>query len=129
MEVSRYVNLFYAIVFITAMVVFNKAIVMIWDAFERLPDLAIVGSAITLTNLIAVILAAAVTYWLYAKDEYRTYVSEVIVELKKVTWPSAEETKRSTVIVIVFTILVSLFLAGTDQVWRYLTDLILVQGS
>ena len=126
MEVSRYVNLAYALAFILAVITFNKAVEAIWEGIERLPEVGLVGSTITLTDAIAVVLAAALTFYLYRREDYRTYVSEVMLELKKVTWPNWEETKRGTLVVILFTIVLSAFLWGSDQLWRYLTDLLLL---
>lgn len=128
MEVSRYVNLFYALCFITAVVVFDKLAKQIWEAVETLPDVSIVGNTITLTGVLAVVIAAGLVFWAYNREDYRTYVSEVIMELKKVTWPTFEQTKRSTLIVGGFTVVVSLYLFGMDSIWRYLTDLLLIHG-
>lgn len=126
MEVSRYVNLTYALGFILAVLTFNKAIAAIWEAFERLPNVGLVGNTITLTDAIGVVLAAILMAYLYKREDYRTYVSEVVLELKKVTWPSWDETKRGTLVVIIFTVVLSAFLWGPDQFWKYLTDLLLL---
>mgnify|MGYP001544377057 CR=1 FL=1 len=126
MEVSRYTNLTYALGFILALLTLNKAVAAIWEGFEKLPDIGIVGNTITLSNLIAVLLAAGLTLYMYKKEGYRTYVSEVMLELKKVTWPGWDETKRSTLVVILFTVVLSAFLWGSDQFWKYLTDFILL---
>lgn len=126
MEVSRYVNLTYAIGFMIAVVTLNKAVQAIWEGFERLPDIGIVGNTITLTDVIAVGLSAILVIYLYKREDYRTYLSEVMLELKKVTWPNWEETKRGTLVVILFTLVLSGFLWGSDQIWRYLTDLLLL---
>ena len=126
MEVSRYVNLAYALGFILAVITFNKAVGAIWEGFERLPDMGLVGNTITITDAIAVLLGAVLMIYLYKREDYRTYVSEVMLELKKVTWPSWDETKRGTLVVILFTIVLSGFLWGSDQFWKYLTDLLLL---
>ncbi|MEZ4460882.1 MAG: preprotein translocase subunit SecE [bacterium] len=128
MEVSRYVNLFYASCFIIAVVIFNKLVRQIWDAVEQLQDVSIVGNTITLTSVLAVVLAAGLTAYAFKREDYRAYVSEVVIELKKVTWPTFEQTKRSTFIVGAFTVVVSLYLFGMDTIWRYLTDLLLIHG-
>ena len=128
MEVSRYVNLFYATCFIIAVVVFHKLVQQIWEFAEQLPDFSIVGNTITLTTLLAFAMAVGLMFWLYSKEDYRSYLTEVVIELKKVSWPSFEETKRSTLIVGIFTVVVSLFLFGMDTIWRFLTDLLLIHS-
>lgn len=42
------------------------------------------------------------------------FLREVKTELKKVTWPSREQTISSTVVVIIFVIIISLFLGLSD---------------
>lgn len=128
MEVSRYVNLFYAACFITAIVVFNKFVHQIWEAVEQLQDVSILGNTITLTSVLAVVIAAGLVAYCYRREDYRAYVSEVVIELKKVTWPTFEQTKHSTLIVGGFTIVVSLYLFVMDSIWRFLTDLLLIHG-
>lgn len=128
MEISRYVNLFYAACFIIAVVVFNKLVEQIWESFEQLPDVSIVGNTITLTTLLAFAGAVGLMVYLYKREDYQAYVAEVVIELKKVSWPSFEETKRSTLIVGAFTVVVSLYLFGMDTIWRYLTDLLLIHS-
>lgn len=42
------------------------------------------------------------------------YVRDVIAELKKVTWPTWEELKGSTMVVIVFSIIMGFYIAVID---------------
>jgi len=42
------------------------------------------------------------------------YIREVITELKKVTWPTRAETIKLTVVVLVISILVGVFIGGLD---------------
>jgi len=128
MEVSRYVNLFYATMLVIAVVTANKLVAEIWDRVDVLKDISIVGNTITLTTLLGVALGVGVIVWAYRREDYRTHVSEVVIELHKVTWPTMDETKRSTLVVIIFTIIVSLYLAGIDRIFSYLTDLLLLHG-
>jgi preprotein translocase subunit SecE len=45
------------------------------------------------------------------------FIREVVSELKKVTWPTREETVKLTVIVIVISILVGAFIGGLDSIF------------
>lgn len=45
------------------------------------------------------------------------YVSESIVEMKKVTWPSKKETYRYTLLVIAISLSVAVFLWILDQIF------------
>ena len=44
-------------------------------------------------------------------------MDEVIVELKKVTWPSKDDVMKSTWVVLVCIVIISLVLAGFDVLW------------
>lgn len=48
------------------------------------------------------------------------YFKEVKSELKKVTWPSREETISYTVLVILFSLAMVVFLGGLDFLFSYL---------
>ena len=129
MEVSRYVNLAYALFFMVCIVTFYKAVDAIWERFE-LPNFQIAGDQLTLVTLVAVAVSAALTFYCYKiREDYLAYVTEVVLELKKVTWPTWEETKRATLVVIIFTIVVSGFIFLADQFWNYATDLLLMPGA
>jgi preprotein translocase subunit SecE len=53
------------------------------------------------------------------------FLREAKAELKKVTWPGKTQIWYSTIIVIVFTLCVSLYLGGIDVVLQWLFSLIL----
>ena len=46
-------------------------------------------------------------------------------EFRKVTWPTKEETVRSTTVVVLFTIIVAGALAGYDWIWGEVTSRVL----
>jgi len=46
----------------------------------------------------------------------RTYIGEVVEELKKVTWPDWPQLKNSTLVILVFIMIVSLVIFAMDQV-------------
>jgi len=44
------------------------------------------------------------------------YLQEVAKEMRKVTWPTQQELISNTVVTIVATIVISLFIFGTDRI-------------
>lgn len=52
------------------------------------------------------------------------FVKEVVAELKKVTWPTREETIKLTVVVIVISVLVGAFIGGLDSLFLKITTLL-----
>lgn len=53
------------------------------------------------------------------------YITEVREELKKVTYPTRDEVMRLTVIVVILSIVVALFLAGLDYIFARLVEVLL----
>ena len=49
----------------------------------------------------------------------RQFAQEVQVEMKKVTWPSREELRGSTMVVIVMVILVAIFIGVIDRILSF----------
>lgn len=47
----------------------------------------------------------------------KRFIEEVIAELKKVTWPTRDETIKLTVVVIVISVIVGAFIGGLDSLF------------
>jgi preprotein translocase subunit SecE len=56
---------------------------------------------------------------------FQNYIKDVIAELRKVTWPTREELKGSTITVIVFSIMCTLYVFSVDFVLGRLVSFIL----
>jgi preprotein translocase subunit SecE len=65
--------------------------------------------------------AGTVVVWV---DSARTYIREVVVELKKVIWPSRKETVGSTAVVLVIVGLVAVYLGIVDLILSRLVKLL-----
>lgn len=128
MQASKYVNLSYAVAFVLAFIIYNKATEMIWSRLD-FSNIAILGNQVTLATLVALVFAVGTIIWAYKREDYRVYVTEVVLELSKVTWPNWEETKHATLVVVMFTIAASAFIFVADKFWQYVTDLLLMAGG
>ena len=53
------------------------------------------------------------------------FFREVKAEVKRITWPSKDETKKAFVAVITFTLLYTLLVGGFDFIFRNLFEIIL----
>ena len=60
--------------------------------------------------------------WLWKKPESHTVSMEIAAELRKVTWPSLEETRAATIAVIVASLIAAVLLGLFDVFWQFLTD-------
>jgi len=52
------------------------------------------------------------------------FISEVIVELRKVSWPTRTQLAQSTAVVLVVVAIVSIYLAVLDSIFRRVVDAI-----
>lgn len=52
------------------------------------------------------------------------FIKEVIEELKKVTWPTRDETIKLTVVVVIISVIVGAFIGGLDWVFLKGTTLL-----
>ena len=83
---------------------------------EWYPSLSTVGGLVI----------GAVGTWIYAKkDGRRQHHINVIKELAKVTWPSADDTKRMTWVVVVVVAFFAAVLALFDLGWSWMLKQIL----
>jgi preprotein translocase subunit SecE len=114
------------------------AAVLLWATLAKLlaalaylanvPDPPLLGSNFTLANLLGLAVAAGAAVYAFRNERAHEFSTEVVVELRKVTWPSRKETRTATIVVIIATIIVSLILGFFDLVWAKLTGIIYNKG-
>jgi len=64
------------------------------------------------------VLAGVVLFFaLYRSESATQFMSEVVVELSRVTWPTRKETSAATILVIIMVVLSGLFLGFLDYLW------------
>ena len=54
----------------------------------------------------------------------KQFVKEVVIELKKVTWPTRQETIKLTAVVIAISVIVGIFIGGLDALLVKITGFI-----
>ncbi len=57
-------------------------------------------------------------------EKTNKFFKEVKVEMQKVSWPSREEVVNSTILVLVITFILSVFIFGVDSVYSLITQLL-----
>jgi preprotein translocase subunit SecE len=65
---------------------------------------------------------AAVYYWY--RTRARELAEEVATEMSKVTWPTRTEVTNGTVVVILTTVVSTVFFALMDKFWGFITNLV-----
>jgi preprotein translocase subunit SecE len=61
---------------------------------------------------------------IYKRPKIRIWADEVAAELAKVTWPDRESVTNNTVIVIVASLVATMYVAVLDRFWAFSTGLI-----
>ena len=54
-----------------------------------------------------------------------SFFKDVKAEIKKITWPSKDETKKAFIAVITFTLMYTILVGGFDFIFRNLFDMFL----
>ena len=62
-------------------------------------------------------------------DQAREFVKDVRVESGRVSWPSRQELRDSTLVVIVMVLLISVFLFVWDRIFAVLVNLLFSGGG
>lgn len=57
-------------------------------------------------------------------DKIKEFIEDVRKEMKKVSWPSQDELVDYTIVVVIFTIILSAFIFGIDQVYSTILEAI-----
>ena len=126
-DVKRWVNL--AFVF-GAMILgwfWSNTTSVILGLFDQ-RDFHILGEYVTLSVVIGIVLAIITTIVLYKNKTIYKKSIEVADEMKRVTWPTWDETKHAMKVVIITSIIVALILCIFDFCAEHLTALILKIG-
>ena len=87
------------------------------------------GGQLRALAVIAGLVAGAAVFLLTSKGQWvRSFLSESRFELRKVVWPTRQETTRTMWVVIAVVILISLMLAGMDLVIQWAVKWLLGNG-
>lgn len=84
-------------------------------------DAGIIGREFRLSDLLGISVGVLGGIALWRNERVFTLAHEVAGELRKVTWPTAAETRLNTIVVMVTTVVVSLVLWAFDTIFAALT--------
>ena len=115
-SVGSIVGVFYILVGLLFWSFLDKALSALYT-LQKWVNSPLLGANFTTTTMIALVVALVVTIVLWKNKKVNAFLRSVVEELKKVTWPTKLETKAATVVVIVFSIIVSLILGVFDYVF------------
>ncbi len=126
-DTRRYVVLFQLILAIAIWWSLGQAMLLVWKAADW-PRMEYFGG-IHLASILAFIIAGSALTYTLRHPGAQDFANEVAIELRKVSWPSAKETRQSTMVVIICVVVVSLILGGFDLMWSKLIRSLLTYGT
>lgn len=107
------------LVWITLAKFFNT--VFSWFNFN---DFNILGPQFKLSTLLGLLLTLGAIIYCVRSPYIMTLSDEVIIELRKVSWPTRQETYYSTLVVIITVLIMAVILGLIDAIWLKVTNLI-----
>jgi preprotein translocase SecE subunit len=78
----------------------------------------------TANNLGAIVIGGATAIWFRSDVNRREYHLSVVTEMRKVTWPTMDSTKKMTLIVAVVVAIFSVILSLFDIAWLKILQMI-----
>jgi len=76
-----------------------------------------VRNAEMILRVVSILAGAILFFVLYRSEQATQFVSEVVVELSRVTWPTQKETSAATILVVIMVLISGLFLGFLDYLW------------
>jgi len=115
---NRYVHLMFAVGGLLLAFLLVQTGEWLWTFVSKAkpPDVYITLGSVVLAGLIA--------FQLWRNERVFGLASEVVNELRKVTWPTRQETSAATVVVIITVLIVACILWLFDFFWIKVTGLI-----
>lgn len=119
----RWIALFFFVSGLLVWVLTDKFIsqIMAWTSLTEY-NYQLLSETFTLTTLVGLILALVLSLRMYRSPKYSGLLNEVVVELRKVTWPNAQETRSATLVVIITVFIMAFFLGFFDFFWSSVMD-------
>jgi len=95
-------------------------------AVDRAPWITQVGEdgRSTWATIVGGMIAIGITIYLYRRQDIRNWLNDAAAELAKVTWPTKKEVTNGTIVVIVASVIATVYIALLDRFWGFLTDLV-----
>lgn len=112
---KRLVVIFYLVAGLVLMLFLDHVLSLVWARFGWSDPELIEGLQWKLSSVIAILLSAGAVVFCYLHPEVRRLSIEVATELMKVTWPSWQEVRVSTMAVLVASGVAAILMFAIDS--------------
>lgn len=122
MNLQRFVNIGYAIIGIVTWVIAAGLFGWAFELISADLDRPLIGTEFARSDLLGLVCGVAVGVALKMNRAVNTWALEVANELRRVSWPSWEETRLSTIVVVVTSVVVAVLLGILDLFWGIISE-------
>jgi len=128
---TKYVHAAFFVVGIATAFVAGRVLAGIWNALaawppavRAVPQLLLYGEdeRPSLTIVVGVLIGILVVVQMFRKPSVRTWSDDVATELSKVVWPSRETVTNGTIVVVVASVLATIYVGLLDRLWAFVTQ-------
>lgn len=130
---ARYVHAAFFTAAILAAYISAKVIVVIWGLLAEWPDAVRAVPQLVqfdeekrenVAFVMGALMSVVAVIQIYRKEGIRTWADEVAAELTRVTWPTRETVMNGTLVVVVASMIATVYVAILDRFWGFLTNLV-----
>ena len=130
---SRYVHAAFFTAAILAAYISAKLLVVAWGLLAEWPEAVRAVPQLVqydedkrenIAFLVGAVLATVGVIQTYRKEGIRNWADEVAAELTRVTWPTREVVMNGTLVVVVASMVATVYVAILDRFWGFLTTLV-----
>ena len=95
------------------------------DIFEYYQVNVMFEGARQLPEVLGILSGAGCAFVGIYNKKSNVYATDVVTEIKKVTWPTKKETYAATLVVIITLLIMGFILHGFDMLWGYLVKILI----
>ena len=130
---ARYVHAVFFLVAILGAYVTSKLLVLAWGAIAEWPAAVRAVPQLVayaedqregITLVVGAVAAIIVVIQSYRKENIRRWADDVAEELARVTWPPRETVLNGTIVVVVASVIATVYVTILDRFWSFLTTLV-----
>jgi preprotein translocase subunit SecE len=131
--VDRYVHAAFFVVGILTSFLGSQVILALWNYLAEIPSaVQAVPLLIEFTEdqrgtyclIVGAVVGVGLVLRYYRRPAVRGWAFEVARELGRVTWPNQETVTSGTVVVIIASVIATIYVSLLDRFWGYLTNLV-----
>jgi preprotein translocase subunit SecE len=130
---ARYVHAAFFLIAILGAYVSSKILVLAWGAIAEWP--AAVRAVPQLvayaeddregfTLAVGAVAGTIAVVQSYRREKVRQWADDVAQELSRVTWPTRDTVMNGTIVVVVASVIATVYVAVLDRFWSFLTTLV-----